>query len=114
MRTEYDIDERKRPFQAFRRTRLLRHAAADGDDKVLILLFQFFQRADIAFRPIFRVFADAAGVEYDHPRIFLPLCAFIAEFPHDARQFFRFVNVHLAAVGNDVIRFVLHGFSVLF
>ena len=112
VRTEDDIHKREFFAQLFRRTRLLRHAPAHGHEQIWARLFQLFQGADIAVGVIFRVFADAAGIEDDDVRLlFRGGFFFVPARAQDAGKFFRFMHVHLAAVGDDAI-FLFHMFDL--
>ena len=110
MRPEYDIDERKLLFQFFRLARLLRHTAAHRDQKIFFGFFEFFQGADVSISVIFRVFADTAGIKDDDIRVFAVSNRLVAHLFQRARDFFRFVHVHLTAVCNDMIMFLVHNF----
>ena len=61
---------------------------------------------------VLRIFADTAGIEYDNIRLFRFFRFPIAHFVEDARDLFRFVHIHLTAVGDDMVLF-FHKFPVV-
>ena len=64
-RAEHDIDKGKLFSQNFRLPLFLRHTSTHGDEQVRLLLFEFFQRADISKRMVFGILANATGIEHD-------------------------------------------------
>ena len=108
MSAENYIHKRKSVFKFLRGAALLCHTAAYGDYKVFSLLFQPLQRAYVSVCALLRVFPDAAGVENNGVGFSFLGRFLVAQTAHDAREFFRFVNVHLAAVSNYVIFLFFH------
>ena len=103
MRPEYNIDKGEFFDEQFCLPLLLRHTAAHRDEQSALLFFQLFERADIAESMILGIFPNAAGVEYDDIRILNGALAFIPCTTQKSRYLLRFMDVHLAAVSDDVI-----------
>ena len=98
IRSDNHIYVRIRLQKFFGKIALLRHAAANRDDKLRIFAFEFFVHSDIAESVLFGVFSHATGVENNNVRV---LGLFTLGVPHSAenpRNLFGFVNVHLTPV----------------
>lgn len=109
--SEHDIDKREFLFEYLRLALFLSHTSADGNDQPGLPLLELFQGSDIPECVIFRIFTDTAGVEYDNIRFLRLLRLPIAQLCQNTRDLFRLVDVHLAAVRDDMVLF-FHKFPV--
>ena len=101
MRAEYDVDPRHLAQQ--RLSVLLGQAAADRDLDVGIAALARSQMAEVAVQLVVGVLAHRAGVEDHHIGVGALGGAPVAGRLEQARQPFGVVDVHLAAVGADLV-----------
>jgi hypothetical protein len=78
---------------------LLRNTAADADDHIVALLFEFFPPAQDTVDLLFRLFPNAARIQQDHVGVADAVCLNVAATTHNLRDPFGIVLIHLAAVG---------------
>lgn len=82
--------------------RLLSHAAADADDQAGILLFELFQRADVAENALLGMFTHRTGVEQNQIGIFQRVAQAEAHILQHAADFLAVVDILLAAIAAHI------------
>ena len=81
---------------------LLGHAAADADHQAGVLLFELFQRTDIAEHPLLGVLTHGTGVEQDEVGVLDIVTQAVADILQNALDFLSVVDVLLAAVAAHI------------
>ena len=78
------------------------HAAADADHQAGVLLFELFQRTDIAEHPLLGVLTHGTGVEQDEVGVLDIVTQAVADILQNALDFLSVVDVLLAAVAAHI------------
>ena len=93
---------------------LLRHAATDGDLHSGVAVLDRLEVPEVAIETVVGVLSHGAGVEHDHVGLRALVRPYVARVLEQAREPLGVVDVHLAAVGADLVRArrVSHGSRV--